>query len=173
MYLAANGGEDDAADAGRIEEIAIEPGHPRRIIIVLVLAVSAAIMLSIFSRIENWKRDLTTNYAKLDPNSPDPMLRPLTIPSSPDEVADRVEQWVARQPRWSIEAREKTDSAITLHLIHRTTLMRFTDDIHVRLEIDGKQTRVEAESQSRVGKGDLGQNPRNLKELVSGLGAGS
>ncbi|MFK8111816.1 MAG: DUF1499 domain-containing protein [Rubripirellula sp.] len=30
-------------------------------------------------------------------------------------------------------------------------------------------TRVEAQSQSRVGKGDLGQNPRNLKEIMSEL----
>ncbi len=50
--------------------------RPRRAIIVMVLAAAAA-MMSIFSRIENWKRDFTVNYAKLDPQSSDPQLRPL------------------------------------------------------------------------------------------------
>ena len=47
--------------------------------------------------------------------------------------------------------------------------MRFTDDIVVVLRTEGDLTRVQAQSQSRVGKGDLGQNPRNLKELVGYL----
>jgi uncharacterized protein (DUF1499 family) len=43
------------------------------------------------------------------------------------------------------------------------------DDVHVRLIADGVNTRVEAKSQSRVGVGDLGQNPRNLRQLTNAL----
>jgi uncharacterized protein (DUF1499 family) len=56
-----------------------------------------------------------------------------------------------------------------MKLTRTTPVMRFTDDIDVVLRAEGNSTRVQAESQSRVGKGDLGQNPRNLKELVGYL----
>ena len=56
-----------------------------------------------------------------------------------------------------------------MNLIRVTPIMRFTDDITVILRNEKEGTRVKATSQSRVGKGDLGQNPRNLKELVNFL----
>jgi uncharacterized protein (DUF1499 family) len=49
--------------------------------------------------------------------------------------------------------------------------MRFKDDIWVTLapgETEGT-TIVQVRSQSRLGRGDLGQNPRNIKELLSRL----
>jgi uncharacterized protein (DUF1499 family) len=80
-----------------------------------------------------------------------------------------IEQWAEAQPRWTVESREQSPSGITIHLTHVTKVFRFTDDIHVRLVLDGGDTRVEAESRSRIGAGDLGQNPRNLRELTSAL----
>lgn len=143
--------------------------RPRQAIIVIVLAMSAAMMMSIFSRIENWKRDFTVNHAKLDPRSSDPLLRPLVVSKSPEDIARLIEQWVEKHPRWSVESHDAIEGGIEFHLTRTTPVMRFTDDVHVRLTADGDQTRVNAESQSRFGKGDLGQNPRNLKELISGL----
>jgi uncharacterized protein (DUF1499 family) len=140
-----------------------------RTALVLILAGTVAIMLSIFSQLEDWKRDLTTNHAKLDPESPDVSLRPLTVGRTPNEVADRVVRWAKEQPRWSLQSRRDSESGITLDLTRTTKMFRFTDDIHVQLEADGDETRIEAESRSRLGKGDLGQNPRNLRELVNGV----
>jgi len=131
--------------------------------------MSAALMLGIFSRLENWKRDLTTNHAKLDPRSSDHALRPLTIGRSPEEVAALIERWAAAQPHWTFESSETTDSEITIHLTRSTKLLRFIDDIQIRLTSQVGGTQIEAESQSRLGKADFGQNPKNLKELVSGL----
>jgi uncharacterized protein (DUF1499 family) len=135
----------------------------------MVLVVSAAMMMSIFSRIENWKRDFTVNHAKLDPRSSDPLLRPLVVSQSPGEIAKLIEQWAEKHSRWSVESHAEIEGGIEIHLTRTTLVMRFIDDIHVRLAAAGDGTRVDAESQSRVGKGDLGQNPRNLRELVSGL----
>jgi uncharacterized protein (DUF1499 family) len=132
------------------------------------LIVSAAILLNIFSGIENWKRDLTTNYAKLDSQSDDPSLRPISVPMSPQEAAEVIVSWASTQPRWEVIEQPSSDTPIGIHLVHKTRLLRFTDDIRVTLvPIDAGQTRVEAESQSRIGKGDFGQNPRNLRELLS------
>ena len=137
---------------------------------VLVVAGVAAVMMSIFSRIENFKRDFTVNHASLDPSSADPQLRPLVLSKSPADVANMIEQWASQHPRWSVQSQSEDEDGIEIHLTRTTRFLGFTDDIHVRLVAVGEQTRIEATSQSRFGKGDLGQNPRNLKELLSGLG---
>lgn len=137
--------------------------------ILTVIMVIAVILLGIFSRIDNWKRDLTTNYARLDSQASDEDLRPLQLAESPKQVADRIEEWVEKESKWQVMSRRETEKGLEMDLIRTTGLMRFTDDINVHLDASEGGTHVRAESQSRVGKGDLGQNPRNLKELVSVL----
>lgn len=131
--------------------------------------ITAALILSLFARIDNWRRDFTTNHADLDESSPDPHLRPPTLAGSPVEVAERITAWAEDHPRWTVVAQDVRSDGATLHLTRTTRLFRFVDDIHVQLTVTGDRTRVDAESRSRVGKGDLGQNPRNLKELTRGL----
>ncbi len=46
-----------------------------------------------------------------------------------------------------------------------TAIFRFVDDVVVNLTDAGDKVVVNATSQSRVGKGDLGQNPRNIDQL--------
>ena len=127
-------------------------------------------MVSVFSRIDNWKRDLTTNHARLTDDAADEQLRPPLVRGIPAEVADRIAAWVESQARWSLVNQKTFDEGLEMNLIRVTPIMRFTDDITVILRNEKEGTRVKATSQSRVGKGDLGQNPRNLKELVNFLG---
>ncbi len=126
-------------------------------------------MVSVFSRIDNWKRDLTTNHARLTDDAADEQLRPPLVRGIPAEVADRIAAWVESQARWSLVNQKTFDEGLEMNLIRVTPIMRFTDDITVILRNEKEGTRVKATSQSRVGKGDLGQNPRNLKELVNFL----
>lgn len=135
----------------------------------VVLAVVVAIMLPVCMQIDNWQRDWTTNHAELEEDAADADLRPLKLASAPEVVERQIAEWVQSQPKWSQGLSSTSEGVTTIHLTRTTGLMRYTDDITVTLVPDGDQTRVEAESQSRVGKGDLGQNPRNLKELVRGL----
>ena len=139
------------------------------IIWLTILAVIAAIMVSIFARIDNWQRDWTENFAELDPAAEDPELRPLQLELTPTQVADAIEVWVGSQPRWQWVTSEAGPETTTIELTRQTALMRFVDDVRVKITSDERGSRVVAESQSRLGKGDLGQNPRNLKELVRGL----
>jgi uncharacterized protein (DUF1499 family) len=81
----------------------------------------------------------------------------------------------ATLPRWRVEAIDPQKGSI--HLTRRTRLFRFVDDIHLHLEAQESGTRIHGKSQSRVGLSDLGQNRRNLQQLVralrfSGSGAG-
>ena len=126
-------------------------------------------MVSVFSRIDNWKRDLTTNHARLTDDAADEQLRPPLVRGIPAEVADRIAAWVESQARWSLVNQKTFDEGLEMNLIRVTPIMRFTDDITVILRNEKEGTRVKATSQSRVGQGDLGQNPRNLKELVNFL----
>ena len=59
-----------------------------------------------------------------------------------------------------------------LTLTRRTWMVRFIDDVLVWLEETPGGCRVHARSRSRIGRGDLGQNRRNLRGLfrtVDGL----
>ncbi len=111
-------------------------------------------------------RGLTTNRATLEADSADPMLRPREISLTPTDTADRIETWVKTRSGWGVESRSDQNGSVKLHLTRTTRAFRFVDDIHITLSPVGDGTELNAHSQSRIGKGDLGQNARNLKELT-------
>ncbi len=135
----------------------------------LGLIVIATLMLGLFSQIENWKRDLSVNHASLDAASDDPRMHPPVVEDSPSEVVDRIVTWAEQAPLWSVESKDVGDRESAIHLTRTTKVFRWVDDIHVRISATENGTRIDAESQSRVGKGDLGQNPRNLRDLVAAV----
>ena len=113
-------------------------------------------------------RWLTKNWANTrEPTHPD--LGPLTLPGSPVEAVRRVEQAVAGLPRWQVGSADP--AAGTVHLTRRTRLWWFVDDVRLTLTPGAGGTVVHAESRSRVGLGDLGQNRRNILELWAALRA--
>lgn len=135
----------------------------------IALGVTALWIVGILWQIDDWSRDWTQNHASISPNARDPRLISPVYSESPDAISIRLTAWAQAQAHWSVVSHKNEAGVITLHLLRTTPFLRFTDDIHVKLEpIDGG-TRLTAESQSRLGKGDLGQNPRNLKALLDGL----
>lgn len=135
----------------------------------LILLACCLPVLWILFLVEDWKRDLTTNYATTDATAGDPALRPLDSPLSPEAQSERIVRWVAGKRNWSVASVEPqtSEAAIRLHLVRTTAILRFKDDVHVVLtSTSGGGSILEATSRSRVGKGDLGQNPRNLRELI-------
>ena len=83
-------------------------------------------------------------------------------PVSSEELLKAVRQAVEKLPRWSLG--DYSDSG--MEATRKTGFLRFTDDVVIKVESRGDKSRLEATSQSRVGRSDLGQNPRNLKELL-------
>ena len=67
------------------------------------------------------------------------------------------------------ETTEEGESGLVLSLVRTTRLMGFADDIRVFLQTTAVGTKIDVTSQSRVGKGDLGQNPRNVREVLTAL----
>lgn len=138
----------------------------------ILLAASSLPVLWILFLVEDWKRDLTTNIATTDATAEDPARRPLESPLPPEAQAARIVRFVEANRNWKVASIEPASSegTIRLHLIRTTTLLRFKDDVHVVLTSTPRGGSVlEATSRSRVGKGDLGQNPRNLRELIQTL----
>ena len=111
----------------------------------------------------NW---FTRNWADTDEGI-DPALAPPLIPMPISTALELVEQILSAFSLWTIESVDREQ--FTLHATRRTRIMCFVDDIRIRLEEVPEGTRLHARSQSRVGKGDLGQNRRNLLELFRTL----
>jgi uncharacterized protein (DUF1499 family) len=136
----------------------------------LVVLLVLAALIGALIQVENWSRDFTTNSAATDESSPDPRQRPIESARPPAELAEVVVAAATKLPRWNLNERIDSDNQVELHFIRSTALWRFKDDIRVRLEpTDTGGSRLTAESRSRVGKGDLGQNPRNLRELLEAV----
>jgi uncharacterized protein (DUF1499 family) len=105
-------------------------------------------------------RWFTRNSANTrDPSHPD--LRPLDLPQPAADAVAAVEKLVAGLRGWRVAGR----GAGELHLTRRTRVFRFVDDVRLTFEPTPAGCRVHAESRSRVGTGDLGQNRRNVREL--------
>jgi uncharacterized protein (DUF1499 family) len=113
-------------------------------------------------------RAFTQNHVRLEPQSDDPRFRPWMIAGArAEELGKQLQSWVESKPLWSVES--KGSGSAMWHLTRRTRWLGFVDDIHLQLIDEPAGCRVEAESRSRIGKGDLGQNRRNLLELRKAL----
>jgi uncharacterized protein (DUF1499 family) len=110
-------------------------------------------------------RWFTKNWANTsEPTHPD--LTPLALPLPPADAVEKVRAVVGGMGRWRVEPASPPD---TLHLTRRTRLFRFVDDVNLRFVPTESGCLVHAESRSRLGKGDLGQNRRNILELWAAI----
>ena len=113
-------------------------------------------------------RALTRNRAWTDPDSPDRRLRGREYPVPYAEVWEAALETARARRRWTVTGAEPRRGEI--HAEARTVLWRFTDDVTVRVSLDGDgMTRVDVVSQSRVGGADLGVNARRIARFLHAL----
>ena len=86
-------------------------------------------------------------------------------PIAPDRLLAIFRRAVEGLPRWNAEPARENE----VRAVRTTPLFRFKDDVTVRVHADGDGARAEVTSASRIGKGDLGQNPRNIKKLLQAV----
>lgn len=137
-----------------------------------MVIVAAIVILSVTLvalQVDDWKRDLSTNHATTDVDSSNPNMRPLTTSLSLKESEEVVRRVARKLNRWQFVDASDTDDKKVVHLTRTSFLFRFVDDIHVTLSPAEEETLIELESQSRIGKGDLGQNPRNIQAFMKEL----
>jgi uncharacterized protein (DUF1499 family) len=96
-----------------------------------------------------------------------PDLIPQVYEADPGRVFDAAMHAVDRLPRWSLIAYDPATGEIRAEA--RTRMFRFVDDVVVRVGEGKGGTVVSIRSASRVGRGDFGQNARNIRALYEEL----
>ena len=141
------------------------------LIVLIPLGIVAAVLLILTITLDDWRRDLSKNWATTDAEAIDEMLRPLELSATSDDVVSAVRDWADSQPHWTLVDEQSTGDVTELHLVRTTRWLRYRDVVTLRVQrlADNKATLITAESRSRVGRADFGQNPRNLKEVLSAL----
>ncbi|MBN4053171.1 DUF1499 domain-containing protein [bacterium AH-315-L15] len=111
---------------------------------------------------------LTNNRAETNPDHPDASLRPRTYTVAYDSFFETVLHVIGWLPRWKVVEQDIENGKIGA--TRQTKFFRFVDDveIHVTKKGEGEVT-VNLRSASRVGKGDFGQNARNIREFLKAL----
>ena len=130
-------------------------------------AITLATLLVIYVvlTVDNWGRDFVSNSAEV--RSTDyPQVSRMLEGRSPQHIAAALEQAAQRIPTFGPTQRLDDGGTIRLAWVRKSKLLRFKDDIVMRIERDGRHTVVSGSSKSRFGLGDLGQNPRNLEMLL-------
>lgn len=96
-----------------------------------------------------------------------PDLQPLTVAFPATRVFEAALTAARTLPRWTVV---KTDPAAGLiEAEARTRLWRFVDDVTIRIIPGEGRATVSVRSASRVGRGDLGQNARNIRAFLDAL----
>ena len=124
------------------------------------------VVLVVALQVDDWKRDLVQNQAATSLEAEDAALRPIVSGRALDDLVGLVRQAAAELPRWELVGDDPRRDRRTLRFTRRSALFRFVDDVTVVIEDRGASRVISASSRSRVGQGDLGQNPRNLRALL-------
>lgn len=99
---------------------------------------------------------------EIDRPTPNSARAARSYPVDPARLLSAVRRAVEGLPRWRLEASDEA----AVRAVRTTRLFRFKDDVTARASPEPGGARLELTSASRLGKGDLGQNARNLEELV-------
>lgn len=96
-----------------------------------------------------------------------PDLAPLRVAAPPATVFARARDVVAANG-WTLVEASEADGRI--EATAETRWVRFKDDVVVRIvALPDGQTQVDVRSKSRVGRGDMGQNARRVREFLAAL----
>jgi hypothetical protein len=110
---------------------------------------------------------LTKNIYVTSPRDPDPFFNPRKYDQPKDEIVEVVKTAVTSLPGWKFEEYKAIQGRVRAG--HRWFIGLGEEiNIYVVQGIDGVTT-LEITSQSKAGKGDWGQNKRNVKSLLDVL----
>lgn len=119
--------------------------------VALALGTIGLIILVIWPPINDVATGQTPQY---------PEIQPQVLRYSPDLVLERAAETIESLPRWRVVEVDREERRVTAERTSR--LFNFVDDVTVWVEPSGAGSIVNVRSHSRVGRGDLGQNARNI-----------
>jgi len=95
-----------------------------------------------------------------------PDVRPLMVPVPPEEAFAKARS-AALDMGWDIVSADPAAGRIRAEAT--TPWFGFKDDVTVRVTPQGRSSRIDARSKSRVGRGDAGTNARRIREYLERL----
>jgi hypothetical protein len=117
--------------------------------------------------IDDWGRDFTTNHAEVSFDAQEPALRSFVSRRSTADLVTAL-QWGARRiGGWEFIGTAAEGQDTFVMFVRTSRIFRFKDDIKMRVRDKRTERVISGQSSSRFGKGDLGQNPRNLRRLMA------
>jgi len=97
------------------------------------------------------------------------LLGGLLLPLAPKEAFALAEKHARAQRGWSLRRVEPAQGLLTAVAV--TSLLRFRDDVTVRVRSVANGCRVDMRSRSRLGRDDLGANAARIRRFFSELRA--
>ena len=108
--------------------------------------------------------DVTTGET---PEYPDLIAQRFT--AGEERVTRAAKAAVAALPGWELIGSGRGPGGSELQAVATTRVLRFKDDVTIRIRRREGLTEVTVRSRSRVGKGDFGQNARNVRAFQAEL----
>jgi uncharacterized protein (DUF1499 family) len=146
----------------------VKPRLKRRFSTLLLFSALLLVFVALWA-----SRFPMTNIAQTDLNSPDPQLHSRFYRASAKDVARTVQNAVPQLKtygrRWKLGETTEQNEETTIRC--QVPVLVFTDDVVVSLQETSGRTRLDVRSQSRIGKGDFGENKRHLLQLLRHLDA--
>jgi uncharacterized protein (DUF1499 family) len=128
--------------------------------VLAVIAVGAAVAYTRWPRINDVETGRTPEYQD---------LRLQRFTASEERVTRAARAAVAALPGWELVGSGRGPGGAELQAVARTRLLRFKDDVTVRIRRRDDLTEVSVRSRSRLGKADFGQNARNVRAFQAEL----
>ena len=117
-----------------------------------------------------------TNIAETSPDHKDESLRTrrYALKGSLLQMRQTVEQIIPNLMtwggNWKLAEKQPDDSGENKEIIRvNVPVVVFTDDLKVEMKQEGNEAVVNVHSNSRVGKSDLGENRRHLRQILQAL----
>ena len=134
-----------------------------RVLRTLLLAV---VVGSVAWAVLRWPH-LDTVETGRTPEYPD--LQPREYAASEQRVTEALKAAAGRLSRFAFVGAGRGPGGSEVHYVASTPVLRFKDDVNVRIRREGAKTKVTVRSKSRMGTMDFGQNARNVRELLAAL----
>ena len=131
---------------------------------VTIVAIAGAVVLGAVVLLRAWPLINVVETGRT-PEYPD--LRPRIYRAEVSQVFDAALHAVDRMPRWTILVYQPESGEIKAEA--RSLVFRFVDDVVIRVTSQGASTVVSVRSASRIGRGDFGQNARNIRAFLQEL----
>lgn len=125
-----------------------------------VAAVGLGIALTRWPLINDVETGKTPEY---------PDLRVQRFTASEERVTKAARAAVEHLPGWELAGAGRGPGGAELQAVARTRVLRFKDDVTIRVRRRDGASEVAVRSRSRVGKGDFGQNARNIRAFQGEL----